>query len=61
MVYAMSPKELLYIEDALSHIQYMMTQCQTAAGQLSDPVLRQQAQQLINGNQKLFTQFYNLV
>ncbi len=57
----MSPKELLYIEDALSHTQFLMTQCQNAANQLSDPVLRQQAQQLVNGNRKLFTQFYNLV
>ena len=57
----MSPKELLYIEDALSHTQFLMTKCQNAANQLSDPVLRQQAQQLVNGNQKLFTQFYNLV
>ena len=57
----MSPKELLYIEDALGHTQYLMTQCRNAANQLSDPVLRQQAQELVNGNQKLFTQFYNLV
>lgn len=57
----MSPKELLYIEDALSHTQYLMSQCRTAAAQLQDPILRQQAQQLVNGNQKLFTQFYNLV
>ncbi len=57
----MSPKELLYIEDALSHTRFLMTQCQNAANRLSDPVLRQQAQQLVNGNQKLFTQFYNLV
>ena len=41
----MSPKELLYIEDALGHTQYLMTQCRTAASQLTDPVLRQQAQQ----------------
>ena len=45
----MSPKELLYIEDALGHTQFLMNQCRTAA------------QQLVNGNQKLFTQFYNLV
>ena len=55
----MSPKELLYIEDALGHTQFLMNQCRTAASQLKDPVLRQQA--LVNGNQKLFTQFYNLV
>jgi len=26
----MSPKELLYLEDALSHEQFMQTQCQQA-------------------------------
>ena len=57
----MSPKELLYIEDALEHTQYLMNQRRTAANQLSDPVLRQQAQQLVNSNQQLFTQFYNLI
>ena len=57
----MSPKELLYIEDALSHTQFLMNQCREAATQLSDPALRQQAQQLVNSNQKLFTQFYNLI
>ena len=57
----MSPKELLYIEDALGHTQFLTTQCRAAAGQLSDPVLRQQAQQLTADNQKLFDAFYNLV
>ena len=60
-VMKMSPKELLYIEDALGHTQFLMNQCRTAATQLKDPALQQQAQQLVNGNQKLFTQFYNLV
>lgn len=57
----MSPKELLYIEDALGHTQYLMTQCRSAANHLTDPVLRQQAQQLVNTNQNLFTKFFNLV
>ena len=57
----MSPKELLYIDDALSHTQYLINQCRSASSQLSDPALKQQAQQLVNGNQKLFTGFYNLV
>jgi hypothetical protein len=38
-----------------------MTQCRDAANQLTDPALKQQAQQLVSANQKLFTQFYNLV
>ena len=57
----MSPKELLYIEDALGHIQYMMTQCRTAANKLTDPSLRQLAQQLVSDEQKLFNKFYELV
>lgn len=57
----MSPKELLYIEDALGHTQYMMNQCRTAASQLSDPTLRRQAQELVNTNEKLFCRFYGLV
>ena len=57
----MRPKELSYIEDALGHAQFLMTQCRSAANQLTDPALRSYAQELINGNQKLFTQFYDLV
>ena len=52
----MSPKELLYIEDALGHTQFLMVQCRTAASQLSDPALQQQ-----DDNRKLFDAFYKLV
>lgn len=57
----MTSKELLYIEDALGHTKFLMTQCSMAANQLTDPELKRRVQQLINGNQKLFTQFYDLV
>ena len=57
----MSPKELLYIEDALGHTRFLMTQCREAANTLTDPVLKQQAQQLVGDNQKLFDAFYKLV
>lgn len=57
----MSHKELLYIDDALGHTQFLMAQCRTAASQLQDPALKAQAQALVNANQRLFTQFYNLV
>ena len=57
----MSPKELLYIDDALGHIQYLMSQCRTAAEQLGDTALLSRARQLANDNQKLFTQFFHLV
>ena len=56
----MSPKELLYIEDALGHTRFLMAQCRAAASQLSDPVLQQQAQRLVGDNQKLFDAFYKL-
>ena len=57
----MSPKELLYIEDALGHAQFLMTQCRAAAASLTDPILRQQAQNLADSNQKLFDEFFQLV
>ena len=57
----MSPKELLYIEDALGHTQFLMKQCRDAASKLSDPTLRRQAEQLFAGNQRLFNKFFELV
>ena len=57
----MSPKELLYIEDALGHASFLTTQCRAAAAQLTDPALRQQATQMADDNQKLFDAFYKLV
>ena len=57
----MSPKELLYIEDALGHSQFLTTQCRTAAQELSDPTLRGQAQRLADTNQKLFQSFIDLI
>ena len=57
----MTNKELLYIEDALGHAQFMISQCQQAAQQLKTPALRQQAQRLIQENQKIFDSFYELV
>ena len=57
----MSPKELLYIEDALGHLQIIMNQCSAAENQLRDPALRQQAKVICDGNRKLFSQFYNLI
>lgn len=57
----MSPKELAYIEDALGHEKFLMTQCRDAVQQLQDPDLRQQVQQLLNQHQTIFTRFYQLV
>ena len=57
----MTTKELLYVEDALSHVQVLMTQYQAAAGQLSNPALSGEAQRMLGEQQKLFTSFYNLI
>ena len=42
----MSPKELLYLEDALGHEQFLKTQCQQAAQALQNPQLKQCVSQL---------------
>ena len=57
----MTPKEILYVEDALGHAQFLMQQSQSAVDTLQDTVLKQEAQQLLNKNQQIFQQFYSLV
>lgn len=57
----MSPKELLYIEDALGHEKFLINQCQQAAQALTDPVLRDCAKRMKAAHQDLFNQFYQLV
>ncbi len=57
----MSPKELLYIEDALGHEKILKQQCQQAISNLTDPDLKNYVQQLVNKHQELFGQFYQLV
>jgi len=57
----MSPKELLYIEDALGHEKFLVTQCHQAAAALQDPVLRSCAKRMESAHQELFNQLYMLV
>ena len=57
----MTEKELLYIEDALSHAQFLSTQCQNAVNTLQDQQLKNQAQELVETNREIFGQFYSLV
>ena len=57
----MSPKELLYIEDALGHEKFLISQCQQAAQALTDPVLKDCAMRMKSAHQDLFNQFYQLV
>ena len=57
----MSPKELLYIDDALGHEKFLISQCQQALGGLTDPKLRDCVQRMQKAHQELFNQFYQLV
>ena len=57
----MSPKELLYIEDALGHEQFLKTQCQDTANNLQDGELKNYVSQLVMKHDELFKHFYNLV
>lgn len=57
----MSPKELLYIEDALGHEKFLQTQCQQAAQALQDAQLKNYANQMAQQHGQLFQKLYNLI
>lgn len=57
----MSPKELLYIDDALSHEKFLIAQCQQAQAMLKDPELKSCVTQLQNAHQQLFNRLMGLV
>lgn len=57
----MSPKELLYIADAMGHCQFMKTSCDQTAGQLQDAELKACAQQMAAKQQELFGNFMQLM
>jgi len=57
----MSPKELLYIEDALSHEEHMYKACESTASQLQDADLKNFVSQLASKHRQNFTQLYQLL
>ncbi|MDU4889230.1 MAG: hypothetical protein E6344_05500 [Clostridium sp.] len=57
----MSPKELLYVEDALGHEQQMKTACNDFASQIQDPELKNFVQGLAIKHETAFKKFYNLL
>ena len=57
----MTTKELLYVEDALGHAQYFLTQCQETASQIQDPELRDCVEQMHKKHQQIFQSFYSLL
>ena len=57
----MSPKELLYIEDALSHDKQVKSCCAEAASQLEDKELVNFASQLCQRHNECYNKFYSLL
>lgn len=57
----MSPKELLYLEDALGHEKFLKTQCQHAAQALQNPQLKQCVAQWEEKHAQLFQKLYGLM
>ena len=57
----MTQKELLYIEDALGHVQTMKTTFNSLAAQLKDSDLKSFVQSLADQNGQSFSKFYSLI
>ena len=57
----MSPKELLYIEDALGHEAQMKAACTDFSAKLQDPDLKGFVSQLSQKHNECFNRFYGLL
>ena len=57
----MTNKELLYVEDALSHEKFMETSSQKASSQIQDPVLSGYMEELQTKHNDLYNKFFNLL
>ncbi|MBQ1271436.1 MAG: hypothetical protein IIW34_03870 [Clostridia bacterium] len=57
----MSPKELLYIEDALNHEKHMKSCCTQNAECLSDPSLKNMVSDMAAKHQAVFDKLYQLL
>ena len=57
----MTPKELLYIEDALGHAKFLNSQCLDAANRVEDKALQSELRKLADKNQQTFSMLYSLI
>ena len=57
----MSPKELLYIEDALGHEKQIKATCQDSANKLEDKALANFVTTVAQKHTESFNKFYGLV
>ena len=57
----MTSKELLYVEDALGHEQFMQSCSAKTSAQLKDPTLSAYATELSKKHEELLNKFLNLL
>jgi len=57
----MTSKELLYVEDALGHEQFLKTCACNTSNQLQDQALKDYLKELETKHETLFNQFLNLL
>ncbi len=57
----MSPKELLYIEDALGHVKQIKTVCNDFSNQVTDTELSNMLSDIAKKQQTAFDRIYNLL
>lgn len=57
----MSPKELLYVQDALGHEEQLQTACCDFANQIQDQELKTFVQGLSTKHQETFGRFFSLL
>ena len=57
----MTNKELLYIEDALGHENFMKSCCSKTSSKLNDPALSSYLGELAQKHTELFNKFLNLL
>ena len=57
----MSPKELLYIEDALGHEKQIKATCQDSAAKLEDQALAGFVKSVAERHTACFNKFYGLI
>ena len=61
MEFIMTSKELLYVEDALGHENFMKSCSQKTSAQLQDPTLSNYIKELETKHTELFNKFLNLL
>lgn len=57
----MTSKEMLYVEDALDHEQYLKTKCNEIVGQIQDQQLKSTIQCSIDKHNQIFNSFMDLL